>query len=408
MNSRILAIVMLAAVSAQAAPTVTYTLVLDSEGPGTFQITADVSQGDNAGLAAYGMDVVGFSTMTNLGPMVDGLAGPTYTPWKNGFSMAMIRSAANFSPLGGSQDTITEGAVMVYGFGQTAGDLTPPGGWSPGPAYTEVQPIYGASLVLASGTYPIGAAPSWGQSAVGNVFAQVGSKHLLGHDHGVLVERLIFPEQDPIPDPIPDPDPDPIPVPIPGATPTVTYTLLLDSGGPGTFHITAAVSQGDNAGLAAYELGVVGFSTMSNLGPMADGFSGPSYIPWKRGFTKLRSAANASPLAGTQDTITEGAEMVYRLGQTAGDITPPGGWSPSPPHTEVQPIYGAPLVLASGTYPLGDPPAFSQAETAVFDQVGSKDILGVAHVIIMDIIPEPATLSLLTLCGLALIQRRRK
>lgn len=188
-----MAIVMFAAVSAQAAPQVTYTLVIDP-GPSTFQITADVSSGDNAGLATYGLEVVGFSTMSHLGPIVDGLSGPTYTPWKKGFTM--FRSADNSSPLGAGQDTITEGAVMAYGFGQTAGDLTPPAGWSVGPTPIQVQPVYDATLVLATGTFPVGVNPSWGQAATGVLFAEVGSKATIGAGQGVLVDlqTVIVPE----------------------------------------------------------------------------------------------------------------------------------------------------------------------------------------------------------------------
>ncbi|NQU75795.1 MAG: PEP-CTERM sorting domain-containing protein [Planctomycetes bacterium] len=171
-----MAILMFAAISAQAAPAVTYTLVIDP-GPGTFQITADVSQGDNAGLATYGMDVVGFSTMSNLGPMVDGFADG-FLPCTKGFNL--FRSADNVSPLGAGQDTITPGAVLVYGFGQAAGDISPPGGWAVGPPHTEVQSVYDATLVLASGTFPVGVNPSWGQSAAAVVFAQEGLQDTMG------------------------------------------------------------------------------------------------------------------------------------------------------------------------------------------------------------------------------------
>lgn len=142
------------AVSAQAVPmtalTVEYILAVDANGPGTFTISADVSL-DNGGLATYGIELSGFDTLTNLGPMVDGLAGPTYAAWKMGCTM--FRSGANAPQLAGAQDTVTVGATIAYGFGQYAGSLLPPAGWSVGPTPTIVQAEYGAPLLLAEGTY---------------------------------------------------------------------------------------------------------------------------------------------------------------------------------------------------------------------------------------------------------------
>ncbi|NQU75125.1 MAG: hypothetical protein HQ546_02280, partial [Planctomycetes bacterium] len=132
------------AVSAQAVPvtalTVEYILAVDANGPGTFTIVADVAL-DNGGLATYGIELSGFDTLNNVGPMVDGFAGPTYVPWTMGFNM--FRSAANDPQLAAAQDTVTIGAVMVYGFGQTAGNILPPGGWAVGPPHTEIQAVYG-------------------------------------------------------------------------------------------------------------------------------------------------------------------------------------------------------------------------------------------------------------------------
>jgi len=141
------------AVSAQAVPidplTVEYILAVDANGPGTFTITADVSL-DNGGLATYGIELSGFDTLDNLGPMVNGM-DITWASWVMGFTM--FRSAANDVQLAAAQDTVTVGAVMVYGFGQSAGTLIPPAGWAVGPTPIMVQEDYDAPLLLAEGTY---------------------------------------------------------------------------------------------------------------------------------------------------------------------------------------------------------------------------------------------------------------
>lgn len=142
--------------SVAAAPTVQYILSKNDNGsgvftPGSYAVYAVDSTGDNAGMAAYEFDIQGWLSIRNRAPTasytVDDGSGGTFTQTE-GFSAQ--RTGNNIDPVAGTQDTtnVANGTVMriVYGFGQTSGNL------DSGSA-SATNPSYGVPLLLAIGTF---------------------------------------------------------------------------------------------------------------------------------------------------------------------------------------------------------------------------------------------------------------
>jgi hypothetical protein len=142
-------------------PTGAFNLVLAPFGPGTFAIYAG---GGGGGIASFSVDVTDWTTITNLSPMGiydDGLGdgstvqiGFTSSRSSNG-SLSQNPSDLQVDPITGAQDigASGNGAALVYGFGQTAGDLdnfAPPG--STGSTQV-VQKNYDNQILIAEGTY---------------------------------------------------------------------------------------------------------------------------------------------------------------------------------------------------------------------------------------------------------------
>jgi hypothetical protein len=135
------------------------------------------------------------------------------------------------------------------------------------------------------------------------------------------------------------------------------------------------------------------------------------------GFTLLRSGTDASPVTGSQ-AIPLGAQCiaVHGFGETGGDLLllNPGEWNES---GKTQTTYGAPLILARGSY-TETLPTFIVGHV---DNVGNvfDDMTGTENIALMlspastdtrlVFIPEPATVGPLGLgsVGLALLRRRR-
>src|SRR5882724_5104626 len=126
------AMVLLLAAGARGA-VVTFTLSIDDDGsgnsggsftPGSFAIYADVSQGDNFGLFAFGVDLVDgpIDFIANLTPQ--GQFRKTGSPTKFvGFSAGVTEDAAS-GKISGLPD-LAKGINLIpaYGFGQSGGDL---------------------------------------------------------------------------------------------------------------------------------------------------------------------------------------------------------------------------------------------------------------------------------------------
>jgi hypothetical protein len=153
-------------------PTVTYLLSINDNGSGVYQaghfaiyVTDSTSDG-NTGLASYNLSLANGTTINNFSPR--GLYdNGTSTTTDDQIGFTLLRSGANTSPITGSQDTIDypNGVVLVYGFGQTAGNLAnnEPGG-STGSDGNPTQASYKAVLEIAKGTFS-GLAPSFSNQA---------------------------------------------------------------------------------------------------------------------------------------------------------------------------------------------------------------------------------------------------
>jgi len=139
--------------SVQAAPMVTFHMAWQDDG--TFSLFGSSSQGDNAGIATYGVPLTGpILTIDHQSPNAAGqgaLGNQTV-------ALGLIRTVddlvgpAGPITLSASQDTFTPGYV-VYGLGQTSGDLVidATGGLT-AIAFPEQQ-SYDAKLLIATGTY---------------------------------------------------------------------------------------------------------------------------------------------------------------------------------------------------------------------------------------------------------------
>ncbi|MGD9645601.1 MAG: PEP-CTERM sorting domain-containing protein [Pirellulales bacterium] len=187
-----LIVTLLAGSSAQAA-TVTYQLVLQAGN--TFSLFADVSTGDNGGLVSFGVPLTGnITAIDNKAPFGQFGNGPAGS---GAIGFADFRSADGTpggpTTLAGSQVTVpTPTPLIVYGFGQTAGNLSSIASF--GIFGNQEQLVYGAPLLLATGSYT-GAAPGFNTSSLdlyANVFTNTQATSAFGAQ--VLTEVVPIPE----------------------------------------------------------------------------------------------------------------------------------------------------------------------------------------------------------------------
>lgn len=197
---------------------------------------------------------------------------------------------------------------------------------------------------------------------------------------------------------------------------TLTYTLDLST--PGSFSLFAQVSDGDNLGIASYQVNLVGdILTQDHLSPNGNVFDFPSFSPRGGvGFTLFRSADNVlGTYEASQDTVSPTDHIVIGFGQQAGTLE---SSVQSDGDAEVETIfggeqaaYGDPLLIATGTYsgslafgsPLGGN-LFNNGSTV--NDASASPASQINTVVIP--IPEPGSLALLGLGGLALMARRRR
>lgn len=145
-----------------------------------------------------------------------------------------------------------------------------------------------------------------------------------------------------------------------GANPIVTFILSINDNGsgvytPGDFAVYVS-DNASNGGLSTAEVDLTGFAGVTNLLPSGD-YDDGSGGTVEEGFTYFRSAngsgANTMPLGAAQDIASIAGTPVFinGFGQTAGNLASdaPAG-SSGPKGTPVQPAYGAPLLMAEGTY----------------------------------------------------------
>jgi len=189
---------------------------------------------------------------------------------------------------------------------------------------------------------------------------------------------------------------------------TVTFELLIDEDGPGTFNLYGSTV--DSFGIASYGVpltgGILSIDHNSPNGLSQLGLSGSV------GFTVLRSADGVANLVAGQDTVTPTPHIVKGFGQSGGDLATAPGVSFL--LISEQATYSAPLLLASGTY-AGLQPGFNLLSVDlganVFTDGGStttaNEIADIATSV--SVVPEPSSIILGACAGLALlaVSRRR-
>ena len=142
------------------AATVTFCLYVDQDSagipaPGTFNLYAIDSVGDNFGIASYGAPLIGsILTIDHKSPRAT--QTPDFATF-NAFGFSFLRTGDVPPPIGltpytisASQDTISPTPYPIYGFGQRAGNLLTE---VPATVLGPEQPVFTSLLLLASGTY---------------------------------------------------------------------------------------------------------------------------------------------------------------------------------------------------------------------------------------------------------------
>ncbi len=176
------ALALLVLVGTAQASIVTYTLAVDEDGPGTFNLYA-ATELTNGGISGYGVDLVGVTSLVHESPLGSFSAisgGPI------GFDLG--RSVDNVPFVLGSQNIVHSSwpAGAIYGLGQTASDFASEG---LGPVFgTIVGDNWDAPLLLASGTYAGSISfNETGPNVGANVFANAGDLGVVGADVAFVV-----------------------------------------------------------------------------------------------------------------------------------------------------------------------------------------------------------------------------
>ncbi len=168
------------ATSASAIPTVEFILQPGSE-PGSFELLADVSEGDNFGLAFFGVELTGIATnkveapeaLTSIG--FAGFAGDESVP-----DAAQIFSS----------QSLTNPATLVRGIGQAPGSIP-----DVQPFPGNRNPDFGAPVLLATGTLSGDITEVEAVQIEANVFAEATGTSVLGSQEGNVETSLtIIPE----------------------------------------------------------------------------------------------------------------------------------------------------------------------------------------------------------------------
>lgn len=136
------------------AATVSFAVHLNVSGPGTFEVRAKASQGDNFGIALYGVPLqplpgATITSVSHVSPRSAVVTSPDGAI-EGSFGFTLLRSANGNPALTGAQDTITPTPFLIRGYGQWPGFLND---YNAIPSGLVVGGSWGAVPVIASGTY---------------------------------------------------------------------------------------------------------------------------------------------------------------------------------------------------------------------------------------------------------------
>ena len=186
-----------------------------------------------------------------------------------------------------------------------------------------------------------------------------------------------------------------------GAASAATVEMWVEGSGP--YDVVARLEKGslsDNAGLALLNVTLSGAGTITNQLPMIQVGTFPA-----AGFTMFRSGTGtnpANPVGAAQNSIGDpgiGTLNVYGLGLGTVDMATVVGGATYTPSQVIE----REMVVASCTAL----PTITDVTAVVYTVLDVPE--GPADTYLADyvIVPEPATLGLLALGGLALIRRRK-